>query len=251
MKQLRDNELKTVEEEKEGLEEEKKELEEEIANLEEKNDELEDRVESKNLTIETLRKSLSQVESELKEERTYEEVLFTNSERLQGLGFYFGKDDAETRQSLSSESHSTIAKHVKNGLRQINVKFHFQSSYDNTINGLRIRSPKQGEDGSIWYLYITNSNGSSKFRAIAENIDPETGKVTSKTDEIYSSGENEQCVTTPFVGPAGYIRWNIQLFARLENAVSNLQSELKETKTFSTVSFSNSNSLKGLGFYFG
>ena len=50
------------------------------------NDELGVEVESNHLTIETLRKSLSKVKSELKEERTYEEVLFTNSERLQGLG---------------------------------------------------------------------------------------------------------------------------------------------------------------------
>ncbi|CAG5109404.1 Oidioi.mRNA.OKI2018_I69.chr2.g3949.t1.cds [Oikopleura dioica] len=140
--------------------------------------------------------------------------------------------------------------HVKNGLRQINLKFHFHSSYDETINGLRIRSPKKG-GGSTCYLYITNSNGSSKFRAIAENISQKTGNVTNKTDEIYSSGGSEQCVSTPFVGPAGFIRWNIQLFARLDSSISSLEAELKEARTFNKVYFCNSDSLKGLGFYYG
>ena len=71
--------------------------------------------------------------------------------------------------------------------------------------------------------------------------------MTSKTDEIYSSGGSEQCVSTPFVGPAGFIRWNIQLFARLESSISSLEAELKEARTLNKVYFCNSDSLKGLG----
>ena len=52
--------------------------------------------------------------------------------------------------------------------------------------------------------------GSSKFRAVAENISPKTGNVTNKTEELYSSGGSEQSISTPHVGPAGCIRWNIQ-----------------------------------------
>ena len=53
--------------------------------------------------------------------------------------------------------------------------------------------------------------GRRRFKASAENIHPENGNVSARVDNILSSatrdGEN---VNTPFVGVAGYVRWNIE-----------------------------------------
>ena len=53
--------------------------------------------------------------------------------------------------------------------------------------------------------------GRRRFKASAENIDPENGKVTSRVDNILSTAtEDGENVNTPFVGLAGYLRWNIE-----------------------------------------
>ena len=53
--------------------------------------------------------------------------------------------------------------------------------------------------------------GRRRFKASAENIDPRTGNVTSRVNNILSTAtEDGENVNTRFVGQAGYMRWNIE-----------------------------------------
>ena len=54
-----------------------------------------------------------------------------------------------------------------------------------------------------------------KYRATAENIQPSTGNVSSKMEDINSTTRNgpngeEEIVTCKYVPFGGYIRWNIE-----------------------------------------
>ena len=86
---------------------------------------------------------------------------------------------------------------------------------------------KKVEYNGHWSLFISNKNGnvdyeefstliwaikgSSKFRATAENINPDNGNLTSKENKIISKPKDDgEVAFFKHVGPAGYVRWNIQ-----------------------------------------
>ncbi|CBY13342.1 unnamed protein product [Oikopleura dioica] len=136
--------------------------------------------------------------------------------KLKGIGFYFGDDAHSSRQHFQNQSDLTkIASAIENGMKHFNLKFYFQDDINFECGNWTFKSPGSQLDDdeyTSWKLSIKNTDRRLRYIAIGENIDPTTGEVIARSGIIKSRTVNEEeYVETTFIGPTGYIRWNVFL----------------------------------------